>query len=113
MPANWFETAIIVFIMLGMGVAIWKGGMANPEGTGALGRKFDSDIDALRKEMKRIEKAAATSKDIERLETAIADVKAEVSELGTSAASREATLDHVKQQVDRLYDFIVNRGMSK
>lgn len=113
MPANWFETAIIVFIMIGLGVAIWKGGAANPEGTRSLGRKVDRDLDGLRAELKRIEKASASRKDIERVEAAIADVKAEVNDMATSAASREATLDHVKQQVDRLYDFIVNRGMSK
>lgn len=113
MPGNWFELAIIAFIMLGVGVAIWKGGAANPEGTLSLGRKVNRDLDGLRAELKRIEKNAASRKDIERVEGTLEGVEAKVNELSTAAASREATLDHVKQQVDRLYDFIVNRGMSK
>lgn len=122
MTGNWLETAIIIFIMAGIGVAIWKGGAANPEGTGSLGRKLghvDREVGQLAEQMRdvesrveHIENVAASKADIKRLERSLEAVKTQVATLGENAAAREATLDHVKHQVDRLYDFIVNKGMS-
>lgn len=123
MSENWFELAIIVFILLGIGAAIWKGGAANPTGTGSLGRKItklenkvtslSGKVDKVEGSVAELEKDSAKAKDLTRLEAALDDIRAEVQHLSTAAAGREATLDHVKQQVDRLYDFIVNRGMTK
>ena len=50
MNENWFEAAIIVFIVVAIGLTVWRGGAANPEGTGSLGRKLsklDGDLPAL------------------------------------------------------------------
>lgn len=129
MSGNTFELAIIAFIILGIAVAIWKGGAANPESTGSLGKKIttldqdvkriDGDLKHVRDEFDRLNSQAATKADIKRLERkvdehcgAVEQVKKQVDEMAVSAASREATLDHVKEQVDRLYNFIVNKGMS-
>lgn len=130
MSGNLFELAIIAFIFIGIAVAVWKGGAANPESTGSLGKKIntlDQDVKRLDGELKhavaevdRLNGQAATKADIKRLERKVDDhcgaveqIKQQVDEQGRSAAAREATLDHVKSQVDRLYDFIVNKGMSK
>lgn len=129
MTGNFFETAIIAFIILGIAVAVWKGGAANPEGTGSLGKKLntldqdvrrlDGDLKHVKDEFDKLNTQAATKAGIKRLERKVDDhcgaveqVKQQVDEMAVSAASREATLDHVKSQVDRLYDFIVNKGMS-
>lgn len=127
--SNPFELAIIAFIIVSIGVVIWRGGAANPESTGSLGRKIstldrdvkqlDSEIRDVKSEFERLNSQSATKADIKRLERKVDDhcgaveqVKQQVNELGLSAAAREATLDHVKSQVDRLYNFIVNKGMS-
>lgn len=130
MSENWFELAIIAFIAVGIGAAIWKGGQANPEGTGALGNRLvslDKDFRAIRGELKGIERrvgdierGAAKGSDIERLERLVADQSRQmehqsmqIAEMGeTVAAIREAGEQRGKQ-LDRLYDFIVQRGMSK
>lgn len=119
MAENWFELAIIAFIGLGIAVAIFRGGAANPESTGSLGRKLSKlqadvsklggvkqDVAALQSRVAEIERRGATIDDIRGLEI-------KVDELAQQAAGRTATLDHVKEQVDRLYDFIVKRGMEK
>lgn len=120
---SWVEIGIMLVIFAGIGVAIWKGGQANPEGTGKLGREvgglktevhgFGLRLGRVEEELDQLEKEAATKADIKRLERAVAAVQEQVAEIGTSSASREATLGHVKQQVDRLMDFIVNRGLEK
>lgn len=122
MIGNWLELAIIAVIIMGIIVAIWKGGSANPEGTGSLGKKLtrldahvgdiDQWVERVNAELARLDSHAASKADIKRLERSVEAVKVEVAELAQKAASREATLDHVKHQVDRLYDYIVNKGMS-
>lgn len=78
MPDNWMEAAIILVIMLGLGVAIFKGGTNNPVSTGALTHKFtalDGDLRALKSKVGSVEtrvqeldQRAATRGDIERVE---------------------------------------------
>lgn len=120
---NWFELAIIAFISIGIAVAIFRGGAANPESTGSLGRqlralqtevgKLTSGLAAVKKDVSgmesrvaEIDRRAATVDDIRRLEN-------RVDEIAEAASARAATLEHVRGQVDRLYDFIVKRGMEK
>ena len=130
MSENWFELAIIAFIMVGIAAAIRRNGQANPEGTGKLGAKMgdmDKDVRALRGEVKNIERRvgvieteSAKASDIERLERLVVrqgeqlDMQsrnqAKLAE--TTAAIQEAGEQRGKQ-LDRLYDFIVERGMSK
>lgn len=123
MGNNWFELAIIVFICIGIGVAIFRGGAANPESTGSLGRQISSlktevgkltsgqagmkrDMSGMEGRVAEIERRGATVEDIRGLES-------RVDTLAETSAAGNATLGHVKEQVDRLYDFIVKRGMEK
>lgn len=79
------ELLIIGVIILGIGVAIWKGGSANPEGTRALGVKVSqvsTDVGKLSGKMttmstrmqhvegdvEELKRESATTKDIQRLE---------------------------------------------
>ncbi|MEA3264178.1 MAG: hypothetical protein U9R07_11925 [Pseudomonadota bacterium] len=118
---DWLELAIIAFIILGIAWVVFRGGQANPEGTGHLGQQiagidgrlgtFGARLDDLEKDFERLDKEAASKADIKRLEKAVADLQHEVAEQGRSAAARESTLDHVAKQVDRLYEVIVTKGM--
>lgn len=119
--SDWFELAVILFIVLGIGAATYFRGKANPDDTGVLGGqiaalgaqvgKFEVQLDDIEKDVRRLDDDAASKADIKRLERAVTGLQGEVAGLATSAASREATLDHVKQSVDRLLDIIVKRGL--
>lgn len=186
MFGDWLEAAIIVVILGGIAVAIFKGGAANPVGTGGLNRKLarvESDIGILKGDFQRIEtrvteidRRAATIADIERIEARLGDwerkfdridermdgVERELTALQTVASSNQTVIgamaeslreagatiqkierrieasaavtaqvpnfmenvltqiartaaqtEHNSAQVARLYDFIVERGMTK
>lgn len=78
MTGNWLEAAIIFVIMAGIGVAIFKGGAANPVSTGGLRNKLtalDSDLRDVKAKVGNVatrvaelEQRAATKGDIERVE---------------------------------------------
>lgn len=118
---DWLELAIIAFIILGIGWVIFRGGQANPEGTGQLGQQiagidsrlgtFGARLEDLEKDVDRLDKDAASKGDIKRLEKAVSELQSQLAEQGRSAAARESTLAHVASQVDRLYQVIVTRGM--
>lgn len=125
MRGDWFELAIIAVIIIGIGYTIWKGGAANPESTGSLGRRL-AKIDAEVRALKAGETRLATKDDLklvhirlseqergqEETRRALSALDRDITELRESASARHATLQHVCQQVDRLYDHIVNKGMN-
>lgn len=99
---SWFEGTIIVFIMLGIAAAIWRGGANNPVGTGSLGRdlsKLANRMSAVEARQVHLEKSiekfgadAASTKDIERLE-----------ELG----------ERTFRMVDRIERVLIEKGLGK
>lgn len=137
MTENWLEITIIIFILIGIGVAIFRGGAANPVSTGKLDRNFrrlDGDvrklggqIETLEGRMADITRGSAKAEDVARLEEAMAahgrhtasissNVKAlqgDLVHVREATASQQADIEHTRRQVDRLYDFIVERGMTK
>lgn len=130
MTENWFELAIIVFIIAGIGMTVWKGGQANPEGTGSLSKKLgslDKDFRAMRGEVRSVERRvgdiernSAKADDIVRLERMIGEMSRQIAnqterqaEMAEIVAAIRADGDQRGKQLDRLYDFIVQRGMSK
>jgi uncharacterized coiled-coil protein SlyX len=127
---NWFELAIIAFILVGIVAAVWKGGQSNPVGTGSLGKEIaglktkvaaiDGKVGTIEKQVKHIERRAASVGDIERLERTlmeqdrtIAEMTVRLGEHGEVLARIAESGDQRGKQLDRLYDFIVQRGMSK
>lgn len=119
--SDWLQLAIIAFILLSIGYVVWRGGQANPENTGDLGKAIsgvearvgsvDLRLSDLERDVQRLDEEAASKADIRRMEKALKDLQSEVSQIGKDAASREATLDHVRTTVDRMLDVIVNKGM--
>lgn len=75
---SWLEAAIIAVILLGIGVAIFKGGAANPVSTGGLDYKLsllDGDVKSIKdkvagveERVTEIDRRGATNADIKRLE---------------------------------------------
>lgn len=130
MSENWLELAIIAFIVLGMMVAIWRGGAQNPVSTGSLNRKFGkmatdlgalkTEVDAMNIRVTEIDRRGATSDDIRGIERKLEEQAKCLSELDDGqtairemAASRGAKLDATHDLVGRLYDVLVPRGLGK
>ncbi len=119
--SSYLELAIIAVILIGIALAVWRGGQANPESTGKLNRRLTAMDGELREVVNRvgtldrrvgdIERHSAKSADIARLEKHLEALKEQVAGLRASDAGMVARIDHACQQVDRLYDFIVERGM--
>lgn len=130
MNYSWLELAIIAFIILAIGATVWRGGMANPEGTGSLGRKLNamkSKLDGLETEVKsidsrvaEIDRRTATIDDIRKIERLLEKhgrclevLDNGQTEIREQAAGRGAKLDAIGDQVGRLYDVLVPRGLNR
>ncbi len=112
MTGSWLELAIIAVIILGIGISIWKGGQANPEGTGTLQRRvdrIDGDVKALAARVAA--DAKATNKALGEIKDGLRALDTDIEGLKVSAAERHSDLAHVRQTVDRIMDHIVQKGM--
>lgn len=95
---SWLEAVIIGFILIGIAVAIFKGGAANPVSTGGLGKRL-SDVDG--------DLRALTTK-VDTVETKVGAVETRVSELNQLSATKgdierlEKQFQEWKRQIDRL-----------
>ena len=129
MTENWLELAIIAFIVLGMMVAIWRGGAQNPVSTGSLNRKvgrIEADLGTLKSELRavdtrvtEIDRRGATSDDIRGLERkleeqgkCLSQLDSRLDGLSETVAASNSSAKHTSHQVDRLYDHIVSKGMN-
>lgn len=135
--SNLLELAIIAFIVIGIGIAIWRGGAKNPIGTGSLDVKFGAistevvamkvTLAAVETRVAQVEAVAATTEDIKRLESQIAafasslpDIEArqralsdKMGEHAKQAAATATTVKHIDRQVDRIYAVLVPKGMER
>lgn len=113
---DWIEWALIAFITGGIVLAVWKGGAANPEGTGSLGRKvtglsgrvahLDTRLGHVESELADVVRDGATTKDIARLEERMGTLKAEMS------GHRELA-ERTWKSVDRIERFLIEKGLGK
>lgn len=135
MFANYLEALIVAFIMIGLGVLIWRGGAKNPVGTGGLDRKLvhvdgelkklGHDLTGIRAQVgeienrvEDIESRSAKTADIRKLEKQLQAHSVKTEEMArTIAAGREdgaamrASMEHTRRQIDLLYQHIVEKGM--
>lgn len=111
---SWLEMAIIAFITVSIGFIVWRGGAANPVGTGSLGAKLNkqsreivaltSRVGHVEAELAELKGEAATGKDIARIEERIETVRAEMA--GHFEMSRQTN-----SAVRRLEQIILERGL--
>lgn len=119
--SEWFQIGVIGFIVLTIGWHALRTARANPENTGTLGKEvakignrvatIDTRLGDIEDDVKRLDSEAASKADIRKLEKEVAGLRSELAQQGKDAASRESTLDHVKQTVDRMLDIIMHRGL--
>lgn len=150
------QIGIIVFIIGAMAFLIWKGGAANPVGTGGLQsglKELDSKVSTIEGRVEEIDAERVTTKDVERLKEMIRDrdkrldaldtdfdelrdtINAKLAAidvlgekvdridkqlpdlvrrqqaLGETTSATASDLKLVGKQLDRLYDFIVKKGV--
>ena len=91
-----YQWAIIAFILLGIGVAVWRGGQANPESTGKLARRLS------RVELDLKEKATAV--DVAALAKEVGELK---SEMAGDRRVNQLTYDAVR----RLEKYFIQKGI--
>lgn len=75
--SEWLQFAIILVIVAGIGAAIWRGGSANPTGTGHIGRQVSNlkndftglgaRVGHIERDLEELKNEAATSGDIDGL----------------------------------------------
>ena len=107
--SQYLEGAIVAFIVASLLWFVWRGGAANPEGTGAVARRVNAlraevgslsgRVDKVASEVKKLERESASTADIQRLEAKV-DGKAELAE-------------RTWKSVDRIERFLIEKGLSK
>ncbi len=132
MNANGIEILIIIFIMLGIGLVLWvtwRGGAANPVGTGGLDARqkaFDAELSGMRSQIDQIEERVekmeghyAKASDIKRIEkrqeqldTKLDAVIKDITAIREEAAERGALAQATAKQLDMIYKVVVEKGMS-
>ncbi len=75
MNYSWVEIFIMAIIVAGFAVVIWRGGQANPEGTGRLGRRLN------------------------KVESKMAEVETEMEHVRDRLAQFEMTLEKVSAKM--------------
>jgi chromosome segregation ATPase len=126
MNVAWVETAIIIIILLGFGAVLWKGGAANPVGTGALqtrvtaiGQKIEtlkSDMARATEKMSTLEGSCASSVEIgqlrdmvqadrrrtEQVFLKIESVESDIAELRLHQTRRDVVIEALSESVRNL-----------
>lgn len=119
------QFALVALILIGIFAASWfqgrREGKANPEDTGELGRRLDTlggrlagikiEVDDTDRRLAKLEETAAKVHDIKRVEKALEGLDRTLDQVARDSSARGATLDHVKEQVDRMMKVILERGM--
>ena len=117
---TWLEAIIIAFIVLGIGWTVWRGGQANPEGTGALGQKVSSlsgkvtalntRVGHVEEELADLKSEAATVKDIDRIEQLIEErMKTVSAQIDGHVRMSAAT----NRSVARIEGLLIEKGLGK
>lgn len=111
---SFFEWAIIAFIAVSILYHVWVGGARNPESTGRLGEKMNAlsnklttltgRVGQVEGKLSELEREAATTKDIARIEERIETVRAQMS--GHHALSQST--NHSVERIERL---LIERGL--
>lgn len=125
----WLEVAIILFIIGGISLVVWKSGAANPVATGGLNTRLttvDQELKGVRRQVdeieERVEKMSgmfAKTSDIRRVEKGLElnaekmdKVMSEIAAVREEAAERGATGKATARLLDIIHKEIVSKGMN-
>jgi hypothetical protein len=113
-----FEGLIIGFIILSILWHVWKGGAANPTGTGTLGREvsglsnkvsgLSGRVGHLEHKVGKLEQEAATADDVKQLEKLI---DAKFSAIRERMDGQHELSTATNRNVQRIYDTMLKRGL--
>lgn len=102
------EWAIIAFIIISMVVIIWRGGAANPESTGRLGRKVEvlgKEVTDIDRRVKHVEEDVGELSKKAVTQTDLAALRAEMK------GDRELAQRTFKS-IDRIEHMLLEKGLS-
>jgi len=119
MTSSLYELALIGVILVGIAIAVWKGGQANPVGTGSLQRVVSGmrgEVDSMKGRLKTLDSTVATKQDVLRLDEKLAEeakkmgrvfetldrVDDELAALARSHGARNAVIEALSDSVRRL-----------
>ena len=108
MTGGWFEWAIIAFIVFAIAFVVWKGGAANPMGTGRLSRKvghLSGDVSNLSIRVGHVETELDELKNTAATKADIATVRAEIAGL-TALVNRSAS------GIERIERLFIEKGVN-
>lgn len=109
MSNSWFEWAIIAFIVLAIAFVVWKGGAANPMGTGRLSRKvghLDATVGRLGVRVGHVED------EVEELKGQMAS-KADIATLRAEISGVRDMLVRNERGLNRIVDILLEKGLGK
>ena len=118
--SNWNEYLIAEVIGLGVLLAIWRGGQANPLSTGQISRRLgrlenaqvaqDEKINQLDEDLKQVKATMATGDALEALQDTI-DKKFEV--IRAEAQGDRALAQRTWNAIDRIQNYFVEFGIGR
>jgi hypothetical protein len=109
MTNTWVEWAIIAFIVLAIAYVVWKGGAANPMGTGRLSRKvghLDATVGRLGIRVGHVES------EVEELKAEMAS-KADIATLRAELVGVKDVLERNERGLNRIVDILMEKGLGK
>lgn len=103
-PTSPLEIMIMLFIVIGIVVAIFRVGRANPENTGTLGKS----IETIKREVRDVESRVG------HIETSMRGMatKADVKRLEGKIDGHRELADRTASGVKRLEDFFLEKGVN-
>ena len=111
MNGAWVEALIIIVIVAGFALVFWKGGAANPVGTGQLQSRVKDvaqevktlagDLGRITDRMGTLETSCASSAEIETLRDAMKGDRRRVEQVFATVQSIEADISDLKTQQGR------------
>jgi chromosome segregation ATPase len=116
MRSEWFELAIIAFILIGIGMIVWKGGAANPVGTGRLQgavRRLQGEVKGIGLKLEELDSDACKKGDFALLQQAfeaeqervkqafdtLERVTLEITEIRDAIGRKHAVIDALAESV--------------
>lgn len=126
------ETFGALAILAFFAFVIWRGGSANPVGTGQLQRQLNTigaevttlkktvsgcasvgAIEQLRSEMREMEARVASSGEVVKVQAQVADVNGKVSAIDARLDGIEKLADRTDAGVQRIEGYFLQRGVNR